>query len=151
MKRLAILTAVLVVIPIAAMARMSSLSDNAMGVISGKTGITLTWQSRVLDSYIAIYDDNGFTGYGSPGATTLSSFIIDGGTSGTNMSITGLTIDAGTTGATSACQIGLPAITGRVRAGAVRIGTNDNKGGSLGRATFGSINIAPTNMLIVTH
>lgn len=153
MKRLAILMAVLVVIPIAAMARMNSLSDNAMGVVTGQVGIVLDWETQLEDSYIAIYDSDGFgtAKYQNHGAMTLSSFIITGTTAGSNMVITGLSINSGSAGTVGYLEIGLPRIFGLVQAGAFKIGTVDNKGGDIGRWTVGDISIAPTDMRIYTE
>lgn len=157
MKRLAILTAVLVIIPIAAMARMSTLSDNAMGVISGQVGITMDWDSKIEDGYIAISDSDGFgtTKYQYDGSFTFGDFIINGGTTSTNMAITGLEIDVGHDGTKGYLGIGLPRILGLVESGAVMIGTGPNQpgtdSGTLGRLTLGSINIAPTSMKVYPH
>ncbi|MBI9077518.1 MAG: hypothetical protein JEZ02_19090 [Desulfatibacillum sp.] len=150
MKKLAIIAMVLMVIPVSALARMDSMSEDSMGVIHGQVGITIDFETRLTSSYLAITDSNGGTGYASTGTLTLDGLSV-GGAGASNMVVTGLKLDVGTTGTKSALIIGLPVITGQVQVDAVRIGTNEQLGNSLGAITWGNINYAATTCTVYPH
>ncbi len=156
MKKLAIIAAVLMLIPIAALARMNSMSDDDMGVLRGQVGITIDFQTCLTNSYLAVTDSDGFSISGltatNGGATTLRLFSIYGtGGLGTNMDIDGLDIDAGSTGTTSYVLVGLPRIRGTIDVQSVAVGTTANSGDSLGQVTWGNIDFAETDLTISTH
>jgi hypothetical protein len=154
MKKLALITAALLIIPLAAVARMNSMSDDSMGVIHGQVGITIDFETRLTDSYLAITDSDGFgTTWGSQGAITLDGLSITGDESPlTNMSVIGLDLDLGTNSSnTSYLIIGLPVISGHVEVDAVKIGTSATMGYSLGKVTWGRINYAETLCKVQAH
>ncbi len=153
MKKLAIIVAILLVIPLSAHARMSSMSDDSLGVIKGKVGITIDFTTRLTDSYLAITDSNGATGYTGTGSLTLDGLSISGITGGTSaMSVSNLTLDVGTNGTTTALVIGLPIIEGHVHVEDVRLGAAAGASGdSMGSLTWGRINYDATTCTVRAH
>jgi hypothetical protein len=155
MKKLAIIAMVLMVIPLTALARMDSMSEDAMGVIHGQSGITIDFRTQLEDSYLAITDDNGFTDTtvtaNNTGAFTLDGLTISG-TQGGAMTVDELLLDVGTDASNkSYLGIGLPIITGKVDVAAVRIGTSAARGNSLGQVTWGRIKFAATDCRVYSH
>ncbi|MFZ2398094.1 MAG: DUF6160 family protein [Smithella sp.] len=114
MKKILLLTviAVFVMMPLASFAK-TAISDSELGAVTAQTGVTidfsnlnLTLNPTVAGLTISWGDDNGFTGYASPGwvgaqITNLTNTTV--GISGT------MDIDVGTNAGTTAIGIKLPA------------------------------------------
>ncbi|SHJ81087.1 hypothetical protein SAMN02745216_02315 [Desulfatibacillum alkenivorans DSM 16219] len=153
MKTLAIIMVVLLMAPIAAQARMESMSEDSMGVIHGQVGITINFETHLSGSYVAITDSDGDDGsYPNQGALTIYGLDITKTGANDNMVVTGLTLDVGTdSGGNPALCIGLPQITGHVQIDEVRIGGSATAGNSLGAITWGNIDYAPTTCTVYPH
>lgn len=149
MKKLSILAILLLVLaPASAMAGMTAASDMDLADISGQTGITINMSMSVTATGLAWGDDDGFSGYGSDGWVILSNLSLP------TIALSGVTIDAGTTGAASRVQIGTggPIITGNLTVGAIVIGsTSTAVSPSLGELRVTGISIGFGNILIGGH
>lgn len=145
---LIIALATLLVLPMTALAGMWSVTEDEMENVTGQTGISIDLSFRVTSGYLAYGDSDGGTGYTSPGFFTLSGMRIEN-TAGTgNMSLTGLTIDVGSSGATGAIVIGLPALSGRVYFSDLKLGSAADAGNSLGSLTLGNVGTTASSITI---
>ncbi len=153
MKKLAMLTVVLLIIPLVALARMNSMSDDSMGVIHGQVGITIDFETQLSDSFLAITDSDGFgSTWGDQGAITLDGLSVTGVGGTANMVVTGLDLDLGSDSTNNSYLIiGLPRINGQVAVDYVKIGSEPTVGDSLGQLTWGRINYAPTICKVQAH
>ena len=158
MKKLMLLASVLLFLPYAAaIARMDSMSEDDLSYHRGQVGITIDFQTRLTNSYVALTDSNGFTITGSltatsTGSLTLRNFSIHGTSSSTsNMVVDGLDIDIGSTGSENYLLVGMPAVQGTVDIQSVAVGNAPNSGGSLSAVAWGNINYAQTNLTIAPH
>ncbi|MBW1988832.1 MAG: hypothetical protein JRI97_04725 [Deltaproteobacteria bacterium] len=93
MKRTLFWMAVIALVPLAAWAGMTAIPDSELQEIKGQTGITVSMDLSVGMGDIGWEDGDGFTGAANPGAVVLSGVTIP------TMSLSSVTIDAGTTGA----------------------------------------------------
>lgn len=98
MKR-AYLLALVLLIPICALAGMKVASDEDMEAVQGQVGITITMATTVSAGDISWEDKDGFTGGASTGAVVLS------GVTTPAINISNVIIDAGTTAGVSYLQI----------------------------------------------
>jgi hypothetical protein len=138
MKKLAILAVALLLVPASAMAGMTAfmnmdeLSPKEMATVTGQTGITVELDTvGVSSGTISWVDDDGgpaTLGYSDPGAVVISL-----GTCTTSLS--GLAVDAGTTGGVSAIVITTGAQTLDANITAIRCATaaDDTTQASLGQ------------------
>ncbi len=158
MTRLSALFIVLLIIPMTALARMATLTQEDLGEVTGQVGITvdLTWQME--DSFLAWTDDDGYgTTLGltnSQGVLRLDNLAIDDGddTSPGPISIVGIKLDAGTTsnGTTYLC-LSLPSISGEITIGNIVIGSQIDTGGSRGAIYLGDFNLASSTLKVMAH
>ncbi|MBI9077519.1 MAG: hypothetical protein JEZ02_19095 [Desulfatibacillum sp.] len=154
MNRFAVIIILLLVLPVTVLARMDTLTEEDMVEVTGQTGITidLTWQ--LLDSYLAWTDNDGFgtTASQTEGVITLSGLKInDGNASPGPITITGITLDVGTSGANTYLLLGMPAISGQVSIENFFIGSHVNSGGSLGRVYVGDLNMKNSVLRVTAH
>jgi hypothetical protein len=120
MKKLCLLAALLVLIPVSAIAGMSAVSDVDLEEVTGQTGITLTMNVSVSATSMAWGDSDGFGTYSTAGWVILSSVTMPA------INLSNVTIDVGSDGTTSILQIDLGTtnlIQGNLTIGNVVIGT----------------------------
>lgn len=147
MKKLALLAAVLMIIPASVMAGMTALNETDMNDVTGQTGISIdSDMSAITVGYLAWTDDDGF---GTPltshtGALTLSTIT-------NTMTMDNLQIDCGSDASTSYLAITLPSTSGDVTIAAIRIGTAPTLGGSLGAITLGNVSNSGSTIKIYAH
>lgn len=90
MKRTMFWMAVIAMIPLAAWAGMTAITDTEMQDVKGQTGITISMDLAVSAGDMGWLDTDGFTGATGAGAVILS------GVSLPTISLSSVTIDAGT-------------------------------------------------------
>jgi len=120
MKKLCLLAALLVLLPVSAMAGMSAVSDMDLEEVTGQTGITLTMAVTVTATSMAWGDSDGFGTYSTAGWVILSSVTMP------SVNLSNVTIDCGSDATTSILQIDLGTtnlIQGNLTIGNVIIGT----------------------------
>lgn len=93
-KSLFVLAAVLLV-PFAALAGMTAISDSELQDVEGQTGITINMTLSVTAGTVSWQDNDGFTGCTSTGAVILSGMTMP------TVTVTNVDIDAGTCTGTS--------------------------------------------------
>jgi len=123
MKKMCLLAALLVLIPVSAMAGMSAVADVDMEDVTGQTGITLTMAVNVTATSMAWGDSDGFGTYSTAGWVILSNVALPA------INLQGVTIDAGSDGTKSILQIDVGTtnlIQGDLTIGDVIIGTTAN-------------------------
>lgn len=123
MKKLALLAALLVFLPVTAMAGMSAVSDVDLEGVTGQTGITITMNVTITASTIAWGDSDGFGTYTSAGWVVLSDVTMPA------LNLSGVTIDVGSDGTDSVLQIDVGTgnlIQGTMIIGDVVIGTTSS-------------------------
>lgn len=148
---LAVVLAALLVVPVAALAGMWSITDSEMEDVTGQTGVTIDMSLQVTNGYIAYGDSDGVaTTYTAAGYFTLAGMTVGGATGGA-MNLTGLTVDVGSTGTTSALIIGLPTISGQIAFGSMKLGSTANGGTSLGSLTLGDLTTAASTIIVKAH
>ncbi len=158
MKKLAILAAVLMLIPASVMAGMNLLNESSLNDVTGQVGITIDQTLQVNDGFFAWTDSDGWgtTGQaGAQGVLKLDNLTINDGGTG-SMDLTGMKIDAGTdTGGTTYLVITQPSMEGQIAIGAIYLGTSiaaatgDNQ--SLGAITIGDLSVAGSTVKISAH
>jgi hypothetical protein len=149
MKKLSILAILLLVLaPASAMAGMTAASDMDLSDVSGQTGIVISMNMAVTATGFAWGDDDGFAGYPDAGWVVLRDITMP------TIALSGVTIDAGTTGGSSRVQIGTGGniITGDMRIGAIVIGSTSTAATpSIGEVVITGIGIGFGNILIGGH
>lgn len=147
MKRTLFWVAVIALVPLAAWAGMTAITDTELQEVKGQTGITIDMNVSISAGDMGWEDADGFTGAANTGAVILS------GVSMPTFSMSGVVIDAGSTGNTSYLSIDTGStnlITGTFEIGSVIIGTTlDSTVESLGKfrikdnaISFGQIKIS---------
>jgi len=89
MKRTLFWMAVIALVPLAAWAGMTAITDTEMGDVQGQTGITISMDLTMGMGDMGWEDGDGFTGAANPGAVVLSGVTIP------SLSLSSVTIDAG--------------------------------------------------------
>jgi len=121
LSRLCVIAAlVLLLLPGAAMAGMTAVSDFDLEEVTGQTGITITMNVTVVATSMAWGDSDGFGTYSTAGWVILSTVTMPA------VNLQGVTIDCGSDGTTSILQIDVGTgnlIQGNLTVGAVIIGT----------------------------
>jgi len=120
MKKLCLLAALLLVLPVSAMAGMTAVSDVDLEEVTGQTGITITMNVTVTATSMAWGDSDGFGTYSTAGWVILSTVAMP------SLTLTGVTIDCGSNGTDTILQIDLGTtslISGNLTIGNVIIGT----------------------------
>jgi hypothetical protein len=123
MKKLCILAALMLMVPVSAMAGMTAVSDVDLEGVTGQTGITITMNVTVSADSIAWGDSDGFGTYTTQGWLVLSSVTTP------SVNLQNVTIDCGSDGTTALLQINLGTsnlIQGNLTIGSVVIGTTSN-------------------------
>jgi len=123
MKKLCILAALMLVLPVSAMAGMTAVSDVDLEGVTGQTGITITMNVTVSADSMAWGDSDGFGTYSTAGWLVLSAVTTP------SVNLTNVTIDCGSDATTSILQIDLGTsnlIQGNLTIGNVIIGTTSN-------------------------
>lgn len=148
MKRTLFWVAVIALVPLAAWAGMTAITDTELQEVKGQTGITIDMAVSISAGDMGWEDADGFTGALNTGAVILS------GVSLPTFSLSGVVIDAGTSAAgTSYLSIDTGStnvITGTFEIGDLIIGTTlDSSVVSLGKfrirdnqISFGQIKIS---------
>lgn len=95
MRKSLFVLAALLLVPIAAIAGMTAISDSELQDVEGQTGITISMNMSVTAGTVSWEDDDGFAGCTSTGAVILSGMTMP------DVSITSVDIDAGTCSGTS--------------------------------------------------
>jgi hypothetical protein len=147
---LAVVLAALLVVPVAALAGMWSITDSEMEDVTGQTGVTIDMSLQVTAGYIAYGDDGVTATYTGPGFLTLAGMTVGGATGGA-LNLTNLTVDAGSTGTTSALIIGLPTLSGKIAFSALKLGSVANDGTSLGSLTLGDLTTSGSTIVVKAH
>ncbi|MBU2489073.1 MAG: hypothetical protein KKA60_06755 [Proteobacteria bacterium] len=99
MKRTLFWVAVIALLPLAAWAGMTAITDTELQDVKGQTGITIDMSVTMSAGDMAWEDKDGFTGAGATGAVILSGVTMP------SVSLSGVIIDAGSTATTSYLQI----------------------------------------------
>jgi len=158
MKKALILVAILLMLaPASAMAGMTAfmnmdeMSGNEMSDVTGQTGISIDSTVKFNGGYVAWGDLDGAAGI----AATAGYLILNSIYTPTALTMTGLTLDACTDGATTYLVIGLPAITGSATMQLLlgndanpNVATNE---ASLGELTLGSLSFGTSTIKIYGH
>jgi len=131
MKKILVLAAIIMLLPVSAMAGMTAfmnmdeLSSNDMQTVTGQTGITIVADITTVDNYVAWGDNDGFGANTTAGYVTLSTMNVS------NQSVT-VTIDSGTVTTGSYVAISIPSMSILQTIAAVRIGDAVQAGPSIG-------------------
>jgi len=147
MRKSLFVVAALLLVPIAALAGMTAISDSELQDVEAQAGITLNMSLGVTMTSMAWQDNDGFATCTSTGAVILSGLTMP------TISISNVNIDAGTCSSTSWLAIDTGSsnlISGDMTINDVVIGTSDTATVmSLGKftqrgigITFGTIKIA---------
>ncbi len=157
-KGLAILAVALVLLPVIALARMSSLEEEDMADVQGQVGISIDLTWRLNNSYLAWTDSDGYDDAAinseNQGALTFAALRITDGTSTGLLQFEGITLDTGSTGSTSYLCLGLPDMSGEIQFGEILIGTAAQRGGgpsrdgSLGRVFIGDLELQDSSITV---
>ncbi|MDF3195884.1 DUF6160 family protein [Pseudomonas sp. 1928-m] len=138
LKQLALATAVLAV-PFMAQAELKAMDDTALATVTGQDGISISGSFNGTIGKLTYTD--GDTNGGSLNLETIAF-------TGFNISDSDpLKIDVVTNGGIEQLQISLPAITGELEVGAVRVGT----GASIGSLAVNDLNMAGTTIKVWGH
>jgi hypothetical protein len=154
MKKLAILAAVLMLIPASVMAGMNILNESSLNDVTGQVGITIDQTLEVNGGYLAWTDSDGTTDFTTQGVLVLDGLAVNNGGAGNTVSMTGLTIDAGTDGTVGKLVIGLPSFSGdititKIALGATVAAAQADEG--LGSVTIGNLSVAQSDVIIYSH
>jgi len=123
MKKLCVLAALMLLLPVSAMAGMTAVSDVDLEGVTGQTGITITMNVTVSADSMAWGDSDGFGTYTTAGWLVLSSVTTP------SVNLTNVTIDCGSDGTNAILQINLGTsnlIQGNLTIGNVIIGTTSS-------------------------
>lgn len=95
MRKSLFVLAALLLVPIAALAGMTAISDSELQDVEGQTGVTISMTLGVTATGMAWEDDDGFGVCSTTGAVILSNMTMP------NISLSNVNIDAGSCGGTS--------------------------------------------------
>jgi hypothetical protein len=146
-KRTLFWVALIALVPLAAWAGMTAISDTELQNVKGQTGITISMDTAMAATGIGWEDSDGYDSTSTTGAVILSGVTVP------SLSMNNVLIDAGTSSAgTSFLQIatGQHTVTGTFTISSVIIGTSlTATGPSLGKfqvtgvdMSFGTVKIA---------
>ncbi|WP_339730665.1 DUF6160 family protein [uncultured Pseudomonas sp.] len=145
LKQLALATAVLAV-PFMAQAELKAMDDSSLSSVTGQAGISISGNFNGSIGKISYIDDGG--------SLNLETVEFDGFNIADNAPVkvdvvtTEITPIGGTAPvSTQQLQISLPAITGELSVGAVRLGT----GASIGGLAINDMNMAGTTVKVWGH
>ena len=141
-KQLALAAAVLAV-PFMAQAGMTSMDDSALSSVTGQDGISIAGNFSGSIGKVTYTDGDALGGSLNIENITLAGFII---TDASPLTVDVVTTTIGST-PTQQLAIGLPAMTGTVSVGAIRMGT----GASIGALAISDINMAGSTVRIWGH
>ena len=141
-KQLALAAAVLAV-PFMAQAGMTSMDDSALSSVTGQDGISIAGNFSGSIGKVTYTDGDALGGSLNIENITLAGFII---TDANPLTVDVVTTTIGST-PTQQLAIGLPAMTGTVSVGAIRMGT----GASIGALAISDINMAGSTVRIWGH
>ncbi len=141
-KQLALAAAVLAV-PFMAQAGMTSMDDSALSSVTGQDGISIAGNFSGSIGKVTYTDGDASGGSLNIENITLAGFII---TDASPLTVDVVTTTIGST-PTQQLAIGLPAMTGTVSVGAIRMGT----GASIGALAISDINMAGSTVRIWGH
>jgi len=140
---------VLLLLPGAAIAGMTAVSNLDLEEVTGQTGITLTVAVTVRATSMAWGDSDGFGTYSTAGWVILSSVTMP------SVNLSNVTIDAGSDGATSILQIDLGTtnlVQGNLTIGNVIIGTTSTATTqSLGEIRYVGLGVATGAIRLSGH
>jgi len=153
MKKLLVLAALLLMVPVSAMAGMTAfmdmdeLSNNELAQTTGQVGITInTSIGSITGGYVAWGDSDGCAGCGSTaGWLSLSTLTI---TTGQNIS---MTVDACTTAAgTSYLVLGITSGSINLDIAHMRVGSAAGAGADMGELSVSALNLGGGVTLKIT-
>jgi len=149
MKKLCLVAALLMLLPVSAIAGMSAVSDVDLEEVTGQTGITITMNVTVTASSMAWGDSDGFGTYSTQGWVVLSSVTMP------SITLSGVTIDCGSDGTNSILQIDVGTgnlISGNLTIGNVIIGTTAaSSTASIGEIRMVGLNVQTGAIRISGH
>jgi len=149
MRKSLFVVAALLLVPIAALAGMTAISDSELQDVEAQAGITITATVAMTASSMAWQDNDGFTSCTSTGAVILSGLVMP------SIAISMVNIDAGTCSGTSWLAIDTGTsnlISGDMTIGDIVIGTTDTATTqSLGKFTQRGIGISFGTIKIAGH
>jgi len=139
LKQLALATAVLAV-PFMAQAELKAMDDSSLSSVTGQAGISISGSFNGSIGKISYIDDGNslnletvaFTGFNISDTAPVMVDVVSTDIGGT---------------ATQQLQISLPAITGELSVGAIRLGT----GASIGSLAINDMNMAGTTVKVWGH
>lgn len=139
LKQLALATAVLAV-PFMAQAELKAMDDSSLSSVTGQAGISISGSFNGSIGKISYIDDGNslnletvaFTGFNISDTAPVMVDVVSTDIGGT---------------ATQQLQISLPAITGELSVGAIRLGT----GASIGSLAVNGMNMAGTTVKVWGH
>lgn len=139
LKQLALATAVLAV-PFMAQAELKAMDDSSLSSVTGQAGISISGSFNGSIGKISYIDDGNslnletvaFTGFNISDTAPVMVDVVSTDIGGT---------------ATQQLQISLPAITGELSVGAIRLGT----GASIGSLAINGMNMAGTTVKVWGH
>jgi len=148
--RLCVIAALVpLLLPGAAIAGMTAVSDFDLEEVTGQTGITITMNVTVTASSMAWGDSDGFGTYSTQGWVVLSSVTMP------SVTLSGVTIDCGSDGSTSILQIDVGTgnlISGDMTVGNVIIGTTAaSSTASLGQVRMVGLNVRTGAIRVSGH
>lgn len=152
MKKFLVLAAlILLLLPVSAMAGMTSASDTDLEGVKGQTGITLSMSMSVTAGQVLWGDSDGFTAttaYTTQGWLILSSVTLP------SIAVTDVSIDVGSSATTTYLGIATTGniITGNLTVGAIVLGsTTTTTTPSLGELQVKSIGVSFGTIKISAH
>lgn len=95
MRKSLFVVAALLLVPVAALAGMTAISDTELQDVDGQTGITVSMDMNIAMGGMSWQDNDGFDSCTSTGAVVMSGVTMP------TVSLSSVTIDAGTCSATS--------------------------------------------------
>ncbi|MDO9618220.1 MAG: DUF6160 family protein [Pseudomonas sp.] len=139
LKQLALATAVLAV-PFMAQAELKAMDDSSLSSVTGQAGISISGNFNGSIGKISYIDDGNslnletvaFTGFNISDTSPVMVDVVSTDIGGTQ---------------TQQLQISLPAITGELSVGAIRLGT----GASIGGLAINDLNMAGTTVKVWGH
>lgn len=144
LKQLALATAVLAV-PFMAQAELKAMDDSSLSSVTGQAGISISGNFNGSIGKISYIDDGGSLNLETVAFTGFD--IADNAPVKVDVVTTDITSTGGTTVSTQQLQISLPAITGELSVGAIRLGT----GASIGGLAINDMNMAGTTVKVWGH
>jgi len=149
MKKLLFVLAAMMLIPLAALAGMTAISDSELQDVEGQTGITISMTMTVTMSTQAWEDSDGFSGCTTMGAVVMTNVVMP------TIALSNVNIDAGTCGTLSYLSIdtgNANIISGDTTIGDLVIGTSASATtASLGKFVTTGLGISFGNIKIRGH